>query len=303
MSVINRMFTTSAQSGPGGVLVIPQRVPYFAKLLHCTFRNVNVPHPKARKTHVHDLYHVVLVTSGKGTFVVGKKSYAVEAGHVFLTSPGEWHSFGNAPGESAEYCEATFEFRDRAQRLLTIPFQAMLSAWTGKRCQPILRATLSAEVHGLVMSEIERMVRLGFSQQPDVELFLNESLARLLLLLYAHVFRERPPESTDDPLQQVQEYIHLHYAEHHSLENLAKMIGFTPNYFSRRFKARYGTTPITYQHRLRMQAAANLLLTTEQPIKTIADQVGFSDIYFFSRMFKKYKGAPPGTFRKMAQNV
>lgn len=303
MSIINRMFTTNAELDPGGVLVIPYRVPYFAKLLHCTFRNLNPSFPHARKTHVHDLYHVILVTSGKGTFVIGKKHYAVEAGHLFLTSPGEWHSFGNAPGETAEYCEATFEFRDRARRLLTIPFHAMLSAWTGKRCQPVLRATLGADVHGLIMSEIERMVRLGFSEQADVELFLNESLSRILLLLYAHVFRERPPESTGDPLQAVQEFIHLHFAEHHSLAKLSKLIGFTPNYLSRRFKVRYGTTPITYQHRLRMQAAANLLLTTERPIKTIAGEVGFADIYFFSRMFKKYKGAPPGAFRKMAQNV
>jgi len=57
-----------------------------------------------------------------------------------------------------------------------------------------------------------------------------------------------------------------------------------------------------YQHRLRIQAASNLLLTTQHPIKKIADLVGFNDVYFFSRMFKKHKGTPPGRFRRVASS-
>ena len=303
MDIINRMFTTTTDRERAGVLIVPQRVPFFANILHCTFRNSNPPSREARNTHVHDVYHVVLATGGKGTFVVGKREYPVESGHLFMTSPGEWHSFFNAAGETTEYCEVTFEFRDRSGRVLTIPFHEMLSAWTGKRCAPRLTTVVGAELHGQIMAEIERMVRIGFSQALDVGLFLNESLARLLLVLFSNLYREQPVELRNDPLQNVQAYIHKHYADRLSLEDLASIAGFTPNYLSRRFKLRYGTTPITYQHRLRIQAASNLLLTTEEPLKEIADRVGFNDIYFFNRMFKKYKGAPPGQFRKSEQNL
>jgi AraC-like DNA-binding protein/mannose-6-phosphate isomerase-like protein (cupin superfamily) len=303
MNIINRMFTTTTDRERAGVLIIPQGVPFFANILHCTFRNSNAPSRDARNTHVHDVYHVVLVTGGKGKFVMGKKEYPVETGHLFMTSPGEWHSFFNAAGENTEYCEVTFEFRDRAGNVLTIPFHEMLGAWTGKRCVPRLTTVVGAELHGRIMAEIERMVRIGFSQQSDVGLFLNESLARLLLVLFSNLYREQPVALRNDPLQSVQEYIHKNYAERLSLEGLAKIAGFTPNYLSRRFKLRYGTTPIMYQHRLRIQAASNLLLTTEEPLKEIADRVGFTDIYFFNRMFKKYKGAPPGRFRKSEQNL
>src|SRR5438552_3782640 len=132
MNIVNRIFMMTYDGQPPGLLSIPQREPYFASLLHCTFRNLNPANRGARNTHVHDVYHIILVTGGRGTFVVGKNKYPVESGQLFLTSPGEWHSFFNAEGEDAEYCEATFEFRNRAGRALTIPFHAALSAWTGK---------------------------------------------------------------------------------------------------------------------------------------------------------------------------
>jgi AraC-like DNA-binding protein len=246
------------------------------------------------------VYHILLVTGGKGKFVIGKTEVPVESGQLFITSPGEWHSFTNAIGENVEYCEATFEFKNRAGVVLTIPFHQVLSAWTGKRCQPISRTTVSAELHGIIMSEIERMARIGHSQQPDFELYLNESLARLFLALYSHLYRPQSAEPKIDPLQAVQQYVHKHFNEQLSLAQLAKLSGFTSNYISRSFKSRYGAAPIVYQHRLRIQAASNLLLTTEHPIKKIADLVGFNDVYFFSRAFKKHTGTPPGRFRNVS---
>lgn len=300
MNVVNRVFTGTSKEPEAGVLVIPQRVPYFANILHCTFRNINKPNRGARNTHVHDVYHIVLVTAGKGVFVVGKNEFPVQAGDLFMTSPGQWHSFANGVGENAEYCEATFEFKNRTGNVLTEPFHVVLAAWTGKTCQPIARAAAGAELHGMIMSEIERMARIGFSQQPDFALYLNESLAKLFLALYSNLYRQRPLERKSDPLQTVQEHIHKHFAEPLTLRQLADIAGFTPNYISRSFKARYGAAPIVYQHRLRIQAASSLLLTTEHPIKKIADLVGFSDVYFFSRTFKKHTGSPPARFRRKA---
>src|SRR6185369_8961973 len=119
----------------------------------------------------------------------------------------------------------------------------------------IERATAGAELHGLIMSEVERMARIGFSQQLDFAVYLNESLAKLFLALYSNLFRQRPLERKNDPLQVVQEFIHKNFAQPLSLHQLAEITGFTPNYISRSFKARYGAAPIVYQHRLRIQAA------------------------------------------------
>ncbi|HYF50020.1 MAG TPA: AraC family transcriptional regulator [Planctomycetota bacterium] len=301
MDIVNRMYVnTAAAPDLSGVFVLPLDEPWFAHVLHVTFRNVNRATRGVRKPHVHDVYHIVLMSDNAGTFIVDGKPMFLERGGLVLTSPGEWHCFGKNVGESAEYCEITFEFRNRAGKVLTIPFHEVLSAWSGRRCEKIQVTQAGTALHQEIVSEIEQMARVGFTQERDYVLRLNQGLARVFMSLYTHL-HSRPREGKKaDPMQRVYEHIHKRFNEQLTLEGLAELAGVTPNYLSRRFKSRYGTTPITYQHRLRAQAAADLLRTTEHPIKRIATMVGFRDVYFFSRMFKKVRGLPPARYRKAA---
>lgn len=298
MDIINRCFMNTQPDAPlAAVFALPLDVPYYAHVLHTTFRNYNVSSRGAKRTHVHDVYHIVLATGGKGGFVVEDKNIPVERGDLYLTSPGQFHSFGNGENDAVEYCEVTFEFKSRTGAVLTLPFHEVMTAWAGTPCPPILNLSASAELQALLMHEIERMARIGFSNERDFQLYLNEGLARIFLGLYTHAYMRRPASLPVDAMQSVHEHIHKHYNEALSLPTLAKLAGVTPNYLSRRFKMRYGAAPIYYQHRLRIQAASDLLRTTEHPIKRIAEIVGFSDVYFFSRMFKKLQGVPPGAYR------
>jgi AraC family transcriptional regulator, transcriptional activator for feuABC-ybbA operon len=301
MQVINRCFMNTQPDAPrAAVFALPLEVPYYAHVLHTTFRNFNVSARGAKRTHVHDVYHIVMATAGKGSFVVGDREIPVERGALFLTSPGQWHSFGNGENDSVEYCEVTFEFKSRAGAVLTLPFNEVMSAWAGAPCPELLNIAADSELQALFMNEVERMARIGFMNERDFQLYLNEGLARIFLGLYTHAYMRRPASPAVDAMQSVHEHIHKHYNEALRLPALAKLAGVTPNYLSRRFKHRYGAAPIYYQHRLRIQAASDLLRTTEHPIKRIAEIVGFSDVYFFSRMFKKIQGVPPGAYRRTA---
>jgi len=301
MQTINRLFWNKRQpsEAPAGVLMLPLERPYFAALMHVTYRNRSQPQRDARTTHAHDVYHIVLVNKGRGTFVMGTDLVPAEPGQIFITSPGEWHSFGCEEGVHLEYCEVTFEFRDQTGRVLVRPFHEVLAAWTGKTCQPLTTAAAPADLHLLIMQETERMVRMGFARERDYPLYLNASLARIMLALYTQLYRERPV-AVANPLTAVREYVHQHCHEALNLDELAALADLTPNYVSRRFKKEFGATPLVYQHRLRVQAAADLLGTTQYPIKHIAEIVGYSDVYFFSRMFRKIQGLPPGQHRKLS---
>ena len=281
-----------------GVLSVVLDEPYFAHVQHATFGNESRGSRRSKRPHEHSVYHIVLATGGRGSFVLEGEVHPVEAGHLYLTSPGQWHSFGNGEGENTEYSEVTFEFRSRRGRVLRVPFHEMVAAWAGKQTRPVTRTVAGSALHFIIMSEIERMARMGFAQAADFNLYLNESLGRLFLALYTHLYRSSAARAPVDPIRKVHDYIHKHYHERLSLGRMAALAGLSPNYLSRRFKARNNATPIHYQHGLRIRAAANLLTTTEYPIKQIADIVGFSDVYFFSRTFKKVQGVPPGQWRK-----
>ena len=70
----------------------------------------------------------------------------------------------------------------------------------------------------------------------------------------------------------------------------------------RRFKIATGSTLHQYVMQRRMGRAKELLGQTELPLKAIAAQLGFSDVYFFSSQFRQQVGVAPAAYRKSRQS-
>ena len=68
--------------------------------------------------------------------------------------------------------------------------------------------------------------------------------------------------------------------------------------FIRAFERRTGFTPHVFLNRLRCEHACYLLNHTDQPIKGIAADLGFSSANHFNRMFGQVVGRPPGAYRR-----
>ena len=82
---------------------------------------------------------------------------------------------------------------------------------------------------------------------------------------------------------------------------LAESAGISPSTFRRRFIEATGTPPHTYLLQQRVAKARQMLGETELPLKTIADRLGYRDVYFFSRQFRKLSGVPPAAYRRSRQ--
>jgi AraC-like DNA-binding protein len=93
------------------------------------------------------------------------------------------------------------------------------------------------------------------------------------------------------------EQMKLFYFEKHTVPSLARLAGLSPTHFSRVFKTSFGTSPIDWLRRERISQAKRRLADTTDDIKEIAEQVGYSDRYFFSKDFKKHTGFTPSQFR------
>ncbi|MNI06603.1 HTH-type transcriptional activator Btr [compost metagenome] len=67
----------------------------------------------------------------------------------------------------------------------------------------------------------------------------------------------------------------------------------------RRIVSEYTGYPLNeYIHRLKMAEAKKILLNTEVTVKEISDALGYKDVFYFSRLFKKYVGVAPIIYRK-----
>ncbi|UQZ85651.1 putative siderophore-binding lipoprotein YfiY precursor [Paenibacillus konkukensis] len=96
-------------------------------------------------------------------------------------------------------------------------------------------------------------------------------------------------------------YIDEHYAEPITLHSLAALFHCSVRQLQRLFKARLQMGPMDYLIEVRMQKAQAMLRHTDASLPHIAESVGYTDSYYFSRMFKKYTGVSPLHFKERAR--
>ncbi|AIQ57892.1 response regulator transcription factor [Paenibacillus borealis] len=93
------------------------------------------------------------------------------------------------------------------------------------------------------------------------------------------------------------DYVNKHYNEDISIPALSAQLNVNGNYISQLFKKEVGTTFTQYLYNLRINYACKLLSTTDLPINEIAERTGYSDYFYFSRIFKRVKGITPSAYR------
>ncbi len=94
------------------------------------------------------------------------------------------------------------------------------------------------------------------------------------------------------------DYLESCFTEELQVKELAKTAAMSEYHFSRMFKQAFGLSPYQYQLKLKMELAKKLISQKEHFIQDIAPEVGYSDIFTFSKAFKKYFGVYPSRFLK-----
>jgi AraC-like DNA-binding protein len=84
----------------------------------------------------------------------------------------------------------------------------------------------------------------------------------------------------------------------HSVGSLARMAGMSESRFATRFSQSYGKTPLEFVQMARVRGAADLLRTSDLPLKAIALAVGYSSRSHLSRVFRRHFGIDPTGYRR-----
>lgn len=102
-----------------------------------------------------------------------------------------------------------------------------------------------------------------------------------------------------EPIIEAKKYIQEHYNHNLKFEELAEKVGFNYAYFSTLFKKETGQTLTEYALQIRIQQAKNLLLDPEVSIMEVAEAVGYSDLKYFAKQFKKITNLSPKEYKKL----
>jgi transcriptional regulator GlxA family with amidase domain len=95
-------------------------------------------------------------------------------------------------------------------------------------------------------------------------------------------------------------FIREHLSEHFTLDDLAAQAKMSKFYFARAYRSLTGLSPMDHARLIRLEAARELLLSTNLPLKSIAPQVGFASEFHLSRLLRTRLGVGARQIRSRA---
>lgn len=101
-------------------------------------------------------------------------------------------------------------------------------------------------------------------------------------------------------IQRIITYVNTDLTSDLSLKSMSERLSVNASYLSALFKKEVGIPLTDYVNRQRIEQAKKLLVITDLPSKTIAQECGISDVYYFNRLFKKITGYTPKIYREKA---
>jgi AraC-like DNA-binding protein len=131
-------------------------------------------------------------------------------------------------------------------------------------------------------------------------------LADLIFLQVLRVHWSRPAAGSpgllrglaDPRIRRALEAMHRAPGEAWTVPRLARLAGLSRSGFAARFQERVGASPKAYLTRWRMQLAAARLADGRAPLAAVAEELGYSSTFAFSKCFRRVHGQPPGRYRR-----
>jgi AraC-like DNA-binding protein len=135
----------------------------------------------------------------------------------------------------------------------------------------------------------------------DMGLWEKMELRGAILMLFSRFMRVATPHvwTQDERMKKVLDHIHHHLDHSIDVDQLASVACISKPYLIRLFKREFGTSPVQYINKKKVEKAQLLLFSTDKPVKEIAYVMGFSDHSYFIRLFRKLTGLTPQEYRTM----
>ena len=175
--------------------------------------------------------------------------------------------------------------------------RAIICLWIDIPELVIDRPLLLHEQSGMLRSLFKMVYEEGRRKEPE-----PYTLEYLLKLLLTTVIRQAEhTEESNRFLREVIPYIHEHFCEKITLDELAELEHISVSYLSRKFRQYTDMTIVAYINRLRVEAAKQLLTSSDCSASEIAWKIGYESPKYFHRVFKSHTGESPSAFRKAYQ--
>ncbi|MFC6333213.1 helix-turn-helix domain-containing protein [Paenibacillus septentrionalis] len=229
-----------------------------------------------RENHFHELYFML---GGKTVFHVNGQKYIAQKDDIVYIPGGSVRQAYTVKDNPMHGFAINFHWLNDNHILL--PFDIVMKN----------------RMNNDILSYLKEIQYLQFNKTSFCT-FKERALFMLLLNQLFHLYYYKTQTNIDPRIKKIVDYIHLHFAETVEIEMLADMANLHAVYLGKLFKDNTGFTIKAYLNRVRVNHAEQLLAGGKSSVSEVAEQCGFRDIFYFSKVFKKTKGYAPSVVTK-----
>jgi AraC-like DNA-binding protein len=259
-----------------------------------------------KQEHQHTFFELVYIRSGSGKQCINQSHFSYKAGHMFLLTPEDCHSFDI--DTTTEFLFLQFNDiylktgglgTDNIQRLEYILQNA--NHRPGCILRNMADKTFAAPLVEAIFRECSN--RDVYNQE------LVHQLVNTLIIMVARNIAKSMPEQvkvdTDERAIDILQYIqhNIYYPDKLRTEHLSEVFNVSSAYLGRYFKKHAQETMQGYITHYKIKLIEHRLRFSDKRINEIAEEFGFTDISHLNKFFKKQKGNTLKTYREMVRVV
>lgn len=250
----------------------------------------------ASTPHRHDCFFIMFITQGNGTHTIDTVEYPVKPYAAYMMSPGQVHGWSFSENVKGYYIYFTLEFYKsyvRERHIEKLPYVRMYNIENYVQFDPQADRGLEALFINMHLEFKKR--QMGW----------DDVLRNCLDILLIQINRCARPDltikgrlATVTHIRTLQSLIEKHFLDVKLPSGYAEIMNVTPKYLNALCKGALNKTVTELIHERTLLEAKRYLVYSERSIKQIADELGFNDVSYFMRFFKKLTGSTPDQFRK-----
>lgn len=231
-----------------------------------------------------DFHDLTYVYHGHSTYLVNGVEYKLQPGDFIYIPAGNTREAYTCPDEPMQCYAANIRLHE-------------LGSGNGKVALPFDRV-LKTGVTGEFFSLYSELDHIWVEKAYNHEMRARAVFMLILDKLICRVASGLPMLQEDSRLLKVKQYILHNYMNKIEISYLAKLVGLNPVYLGAFFKQTNGCTLKQYINRIRINNSESLLSTGGYSVGEAAMRSGFEDLFYFSKVYRSYKGYAPSLLLK-----
>ena len=252
---------------------------------------------------------VIIVLDGSCDYRINLDSFVINKGDILIIDSQSLHSLTYIPSKNMTWASFVFNINMLKSSNTDGALLKYIAPLLNHEHQLPIILKDNIDCYSKIFDVIEDIIYCYYEKDIAYELELKSLLFKFFSLLYKndlikkHQSKNNLTINTTDKIKLVLNYINDHYSEDISINTLAELCEYSEYHFMRFFKKHIGLTCVQYINNLRLEKSSILLTSTNNAIMDVSLEVGFDNLSYFNKLFKRKYNLTPKEFRTINSTI